>query len=133
MIRLLLLTCGTNACFHIAKTLKEKFSADFVIIGTDINKKWEIASCNYLDAFYRSPYSSDTSYYDFILYICKNEKIDYLLPSFDCDQFLFYPENKDLQNLNVKSLGVSKKTIDCFYADKNKVNEFYARNGIPVK
>lgn len=132
MIRLLLLTCGTNACFHIAKTLKEKFPADFVIIGTDINKKWEIASCNYLDAFYRSPYSSDPSYYDFILNICKNEKIDYLLPSFDCDQFLFYPENKDLHNLNVKSLGVSKKTIDCFYTDKNKVNDFYARNGIPV-
>ena len=35
---LLLLTCGTNACYHIAKRLKELFGEKFRIVGTDINK-----------------------------------------------------------------------------------------------
>lgn len=132
MIKLLLLTCGTNACFHIAKILKEKFPKDFVIVGTDINKRWKISSCKYLDKFYQSPYSMEGSYYDFILSVCKKEKIDYLLPSFDNDQFLFYPENKDLKTINVQSLGTRKKTLDSFYKNKSTVNEFYMKNGIPI-
>lgn len=131
MIRLLILTCGTNACYHISKVLKEKYSDDFYIVGTDINKKWLIPTCNYLDSFYQSPLSSDSSYYDYIIDICRNEQIDYILPSFDYDQFLFFPENEDLMKLNVKSLGISK---DCFsfYSDKIATNKYLQKIGIPV-
>lgn len=128
MVNLLLLSCGTNACYHCAKTLKEKFKKDFYIIGADINEQYLIPTCNYLDAFYKVPYSSSPNYYEKIIEICKNEKVDYILPSFDSDQKLFYPENKDLIKLNVKSFAVNSETLK-LYDDKEKMNSFLNSNG----
>ena len=109
MIKLLLLTCGTNACYHIAKTIKKHFSDYFYIIGCDINKEWLIPTQPYLDEFFQTPFSSDENYYSFILKICETSKIDWILPSFDSDQFLFSCDNQDLIKLGVKSFGISKK------------------------
>lgn len=128
MIKLLLLSCGTNACYHCAKTLKEKFKKDFYIIGADINEQYLIPTCNYLDAFYKVPYSSSPNYYEKIIEICKNEKVDYILPSFDSDQKLFYPENNDLIKLTVKSFGVNSETLK-IYDNKEKINSFLNSNG----
>lgn len=128
MVRLLLLTCGTNACYHFAKTIKEKFKEDFYIVGADINEEYLIPTCNYLDNFYKVPYSSSPNYYETILEICRNEKIDYILPSFDSDQKFFYPENKNLLNINVKSLSSKFETLKV-YDDKDKMNSFLNSNG----
>ena len=128
MVKLLLLSCGTNACYHCARTLKEKFQKDFHIVGADINEQYLIPTCNYLDAFYKVPYSSSPNYYETIIEICQKEKIDYILPSFDSDQKLFYPENEDLIKLNVKSFAVSLETLK-IYDDKEKMNSFLNSNG----
>lgn len=128
MVKLLLLSCGTNACYHVAKTLKEKFQKDFYIVGADINEQYLIPTCDYLDAFYKVPYSTSANYYKIIIEICKKEKVDYILPSFDLDQKLFYPENKDLIELNVKSLAVSLETLK-LYDNKEKMNSFLNSNG----
>lgn len=131
MKRVLILTCGTNACYHIVKILKEKFNNDFYLVGTDINKKWLIPTCNYLDDFYQVPFTSDSSYYDCILDICKKEFIEFLIPSFDADQFLFYPENKDLLSLGIKSFGTPLKSLN-FYIDKKNTNDYLNSLNIPV-
>ena len=133
MINILLLSAGTNACYHTAKTLKEKFPDDFYIIGADINEQHLISSCNYLDKFYKVPVSTDKSYYNIILSICKEEKVNYILPSFDTDQFLFYPENDDLIKLGVKSLSTCYETLE-IYKDKDNMNSFLKENGflIPI-
>ena len=78
MINLLRLSCGTNASYHCAKTLKEKFKENFRIIGTDINEQYLVSTYNYLDSFYKVPYASSPNYYETILEICKKEKIDYI-------------------------------------------------------
>mgnify|MGYP002624725689 CR=1 FL=1 len=130
MKKLLLLSCGTNACFHIAKILKSKFCNDFYIVGCDINKKWLIPTCDCLDEFYQSPFSSDENYYSFVLEVCKKEKIDFILPSFDNDQFLFPCDNQNLKELGVKSLAISS-SLD-FYHDKERTNNFLELIGIPV-
>lgn len=132
MIRLLVLSCGTNACYHFVKTLREDYSAeDFYVIGVDVNKPWMVADANWLNRFYQCPYTSDPSYYGFILGICVKEKVDYLLPSFDEDQRLFASDNEDLVRLGVKSFGVCSKTMD-IYSDKEKMNSFLKKNGLPV-
>ena len=130
MKRLLLLSCGTNACFHIARILKEKFTDDFYIIGSDINKRHLIPTGKYLDEFYQSPFSAEKSYYPFVLDICKKEKIDFILPSFDSDQFLFSCDNVDLQKIGVRSFAISSKLI--FYHDKETTNRFLESVRIPV-
>lgn len=130
MKRLLLLTCGTNACYHIAKIIKKHFADDFYIIGCDINNEWLIPTQPYLDEFFQTPFSSDENYYSLILKICETSKIDWIIPSFDSDQFLFSCDNKDLVKLGVKSFGISKR-LD-FYKDKVLTNKFLKKIGIPV-
>lgn len=131
MIKLLILSAGTNASYHVAKTLREKFPLDFYIVGVDINPRHLISTANLLDAFYQVPHSTDPAYYNTILTICNNEKIEVLLPSFDIDQQLFYPENKDLKNLQIKSLGTPKASLN-IYADKLNMNTFLAAHNLPV-
>lgn len=131
MKKLLLLSSGTNACYHIAETLKEKFSGEFYIIGTDINDSYLVATSQYLDKFYKVPYTTDSCYYNVILKICQNEKPDYILPSFDADQKLFYPENSDLQKLGIFSFGTPKQTLP-IYADKIMMNNFLQKANLPV-
>lgn len=130
MIKVLLLSAGTNACYHVAKILKEKFNK-FYIIGADINDDFLIPSFYFLDSFYKVPGSDHNDYYQTILKICKNEKVDYILPSFDIDQKLFYPENKDLFDLNVKSLSTPKDTLS-IYEDKEIMNNYLKNNNILV-
>lgn len=129
-IKILLLSCGTNACYHIAKILKQKFADFFYIVGCDINKKWLIPTCNYLDSFYQSPYSSDEDYYEFILNICQTENIKWILPSFDNDQFLFSSDNQDLKRLGIQSFAINS-SLD-FYHNKELTNDYLKAIGIPV-
>lgn len=131
MINLLLLSAGTGACYHVARVLKEKFVGDFRIIGADINERHLIPTCEYLDVFYRVPYSNTPGYYEKILEICKQEHVNFLIPSFDADQKMFYPENEDLKKLGVVSFGTSQKTLPV-YDNKVKMSDFLRKNGFPV-
>jgi len=128
MVTILLLSVGTNACYHIAKILKEKYVDSFHIIGADINDSYLIPTKQYIDKFYKVPYTNDPKYYDTIINICREEGVEYLLPSFDADQKLFYPENQDLQKLGVISFGTSIETLDV-YADKVKMYDFLLEQG----
>lgn len=128
---LLLLTCGTNACYHIAKRIKECFGDRIRIVGADINKKWMIPTSPFLDCYIQVPLSSDRSYYKTILGICEDERVNYIMPSFDADQILFYKGNKDLERMGVQSLGISKSIVD-IYRSKEDTNRFLLINGFPV-
>ena len=131
MINVLLLSAGTNACYHVAKILKDKFSSNFRIIGTDINEGYLIPTIFYLDAFYKVPCINDASYYSKIINIIKKENINYILPSFDADQGLFFPENKDLLDLGVVSFGTNLETLN-FYSDKNLMYDFLQSKNLPL-
>lgn len=128
---LLLLTCGTNACFHVAKRLKEIFGDRITIVGTDINKGWMVSTLPWLDAFYQCPLTSNKHYYQFVLDICMTEGVDYILPSFDADQRLFYKGNPDLDRLHVKSLGISEVALNV-YDSKENTNNFLIACGLSI-
>lgn len=130
-VTLLLLTCGTNACYHVSKRLKECFGDRIRIVGTDINKEWMISTGPSLDAFYQCPLSADQTYYPFIKDICAKEHVDYIMPSFDADQRLFYKGNPELDALGVTSLGISEKLLK-IYASKEATNEFLISHQLPT-
>lgn len=130
-VTLLLLTCGTNACYHVSKRLKECFGNRIRIVGADINKEWMIPTKPFLDGFYQCPFTSDPSYYPFILSICKKERVNFLMPSFDADQKLFYDGNVDLEELAVKSFGISQSLID-IYQSKENTNSYLNSVGLPI-
>lgn len=131
MINLLLLSAGTNANYQISKVIKTYFSNQIHLIGTDINPQHLIASSIYLDAFYQVPMTKEAAYYPAILDICQKQKIDYLLPSFDADQLLFFPENEDLIKLGVKSLGTPLESLK-YYKNKAEMNVFLREEGFPI-
>ena len=116
-INILILSCGLNAGYHVSRILKEKFENKFKIIGTDINKEFLISNRAHLDVFYQVPYSCEDNYYNAILEICRKEGVNCILPSFEIDQMLFSPENKDLKNLGIISLSTPECTFD-FYKNK---------------
>lgn len=128
---LLLLTCGTNACYHVAKRLKESFGDRIRIIGADINKKWMIPTSPYLDSYHQVPLTSNSAYYKTILDICLNEHVNFLMPSFDADQILFYNGNQNLKELGITSFGISQSLLK-IYQSKKETNLFLLNNGFPV-
>lgn len=130
MKKVLLLSCGTNACIHIAKVLKTRFSNNFFLVGCDINKEWLIGSAQWLDDFVQSPLSGDGNYYEFVLKVCKTNNIDWIIPVYDSVQFLFTQDNKDLQELGVKSFGLP--VVLDFYKDKHEASDFLSSCGISV-
>ena len=131
MITLLLLSAGTNACYHVARTLQNKYKGKFYIIGADINEGYLIPTIGYLDAFYKVPPTKTSGYYEKIISICKKEKVGVILPSFDEDQKLFCPENPDLTALGIKSLGTKHKSLS-IYADKIKTYKFMEAHNLPL-
>ncbi|MDD7578771.1 MAG: ATP-grasp domain-containing protein [Elusimicrobia bacterium] len=131
MIKILLLSAGTNAIYHLTRIFKEKFPQQFYLFGVDVNPRHLLPSCHNLDGFCQVPYTSDPNYYQTILNICRNEQINVILPSFDSDQKLFYPGNTDLQKLNVFSLGTPKDSL-AYYENKTLMNAFLQLHGLPV-
>ena len=121
MIRILFLSVGTNAAYHCIKTLKEKFSNNFYIVGADINEKYLVASCNCLDNFYKVPKSESKSYYARILEILMQENIDFLFPILDIDQGLFNSNNSDLKSMGVRPFSIQENLWNS-YQSKDKMN-----------
>lgn len=130
-ISLLLLTCGTNAGFHIAKRFKLLFGGRIKLVGTDINQRWSIPSIQYLDEFYQVPLSSDENYYQIILDICRSERVNYLFPIFDEDQHHFYAQNPDLLEMGICSFGIPA-SIRTIYRSKEAMTEFLYQHHFPV-
>ena len=130
-INILLLSCGLNAGYHFSKTLKERFNNKFKIIGADINKPYLVSNYHYIDTFYQVPFSNEANYYETIIEICRKEKIDYIIPTFDNDQMLFYPENEDLKSLGIISLSTPKNTLE-FYKNKALMFEKLKTLKLPV-
>ena len=122
MIRILFLSVGTNAAYHCIKTLKTKFSSDFYIIGADINEKYLISTCNYLDNFYKVPKSESKSYYTRILEILMQENIDFLFPILDIDQGLFNSNNNDLKSMGVRPFSIQENLWNSYQSKDNMNN-----------
>lgn len=134
MIKILILSCGTNASYHFCKRFREQLKDEVYIIGTDTNEQWLVPSTQYLDKFYKVPPSKDTSFLNFVETILSNETPNYILPSFDFDQMNFYTGSPILAKYNVISLSTPKETLD-IYSNKLKMNYFLKNNGfhIPIQ
>lgn len=131
MIRILVLSCGANAAYHFITILRDKFPFDFFIIGADINESHLVSTANLLDSFHQVPRNDVPHYYETIINLCKNERVNVILPIFDADQQLFYPQNLDLKNYNIFSLGMPKQTLE-IYQNKGAMFRFLQQNRFAI-
>ncbi len=131
IMKIMILSCGTNASFHFCRRFKEIFKDNVTIIGTDINDPWLVASITYIDQFYKVPLSSDERFIPEIEKIFEYEKPNILISSFDFDQKIFYPESEILKKYNVKTYSTCYKTLK-YYDNKKTMGDFLKSHNLPV-
>ena len=130
-LSMLLLSCGANAPWLIAKTLREKFPLAFRLIGTDTNPKELVAAAGLLDAFYTVPPSNTPDFLPSIEKIIAKERPDYIWPLFDFDQLALSSDSEMLRHYGVTSLATPVETLKV-YKDKCRMHAACWRAGIPV-
>ena len=128
---MLLLSCGANAPWLIAKTLRVKFPLAFRLIGTDTNPKELVAAAGLLDAFYTVPPSNTPDFLPSIEKIIVKERPDYIWPLFDFDQLALSSDSEMLRRYGVTSLATPVETLKV-YKDKCLMHAACRRTGIPV-
>lgn len=126
-----MLSVGTNACYHFCKRFKEEFGDDIFIIGADINDPWLVPSISYVNLYYKVPYSNDNSFEKSIEQIIIENSPDYILPSFDFDQVLFYDGSPLLEKYGVKSISTPKETL-IYYKDKKSMFDYLQKTQLPL-
>ena len=131
MKKIIILSCGTNAGWHMVKILREKFCGDFTIIGTDTNEAHLVPCASMLDAFYVVPPSKDADFVRAVEAILDKERPNYILPSFDFDQHIFYNGSDILRRYGVCSLSTPKETLP-LYENKVRMHEALEARGLPV-
>ena len=130
-IKILILSCGTNACGHIIRVLKDKFAQHFYLIGIDSNPSELNASINLLDKFYQVPISADPTFPSVLKKIISTEHPNYIFPSFDEDQRLLLDLSSLLQEHNVISLGISN-TLKETYSNKRFLYQKMSEANLPL-
>lgn len=108
--------------------LIERLKAGGKVIGTDAG---ELAPAIYLvDKFYKVKKYNEEGYINQLLDICKEEKIDFLIPLYEKEFSLLCRFRKEFEKLGVFLLLSGSKVIDIC---NNKYNtyEFFKNNKIP--
>ncbi|WP_243546894.1 ATP-grasp domain-containing protein [Pseudodesulfovibrio tunisiensis] len=131
MLKIIVLSCGTNANYHLCRIFKKNFPNNFYLIGADTNSPENVPNISLLDEFYQIPSVADSAYYSAVVSICKKERPDFILPTFDKEQLLFHPQNPDLNSLSIKSLSTPYESL-VHYNNKKNMSFFLKANGFDV-
>lgn len=131
MKKLLVLSCGTNAQWHVLKILHEKFPSSFTLIGTDSHPRYMVAASSVLDRFYQVPVSKDPDFLGVIESILCRERPDYIFPIFDFDQQMFFDGVNVLEKYGTRSLSTPYETLGV-YSDKVNMQNAMLKSGLPV-
>ena len=95
MKNVLITAIGSFSADTAIKTCRDKLG--WRVIGCDIYPMEWIAQSMEVDVFYQAPRASEADkYMDFIIRLCENEQIDYILPSTDVEIDVLSPRRKEL-------------------------------------
>ncbi|NFO11831.1 ATP-grasp domain-containing protein [Clostridium botulinum] len=108
---------------QLIKHLKQ----EHYIIGVDCNDL--VSSKEFVDVFYKVPRYNEKSFIKTILDICKNEKVDLLIPLYEKEFFDLCDNRKKFEEFGTTLLLSSKSIIDIC---NNKLNtyEFFKKSNI---
>ncbi|PWM79668.1 MAG: carbamoyl-phosphate synthase large subunit [Phascolarctobacterium sp.] len=125
MYNILVTSIGSVAGDIVIKNLKRNGHR---VIGGDINpKNWLVDSYS-VDSFYQTPYVSDElRYFDYIICLCKKEKIDYIIPLTDLDVDFYNKFRDDFLKNNVKICISNKESIE-ICRNKKLLEEYVNKN-----
>lgn len=122
MKKLLLMAGGTATAWHIANIIKKNFATNFYLIICDTNDPYLVHTSTLADEYIKVPPIASKNYYEKMLSIFKEKKIDIIVPLIDYDIMLFYQDNIDLSKIGVKSTAPLRETSEIL---SNKENMYY--------
>lgn len=120
---------GTATAWHLASVAKQHFPDSIRLLVSDINPPHLIPASQLADRFFQVPKISDPSYFDAMLTIFENEKVDVYVPLIDYDVYGFYRDHPSLERLGVYSTGVDLKTAEILKS-KSKTADFLLEHGV---
>lgn len=112
MKNILVMAGGTSTAWHIANIIKRYFNDSLFLIICDINESYLVHTSVLADKYIKVPPIKQENYYEVMLDLFKDNKIDIIVPLIDYDIMLFYRDNPDLQHIGVYSTAPNKKTSD---------------------
>jgi carbamoylphosphate synthase large subunit len=126
--KILILGGGTATTWHLSKLIKEKFFDSFHLCIADINEKKLIPASTLCDSYFQLPPIADPFYYDFMLKLFEEEKIDVVVPLIDFDLLFFPKDNPDLLRLNILSTAPNQETISLFKSKSASSDYLHAKH-----
>jgi len=112
MKRVLILAGGTATAWHLVNEIEKHYKNDIEVYVCDINPEYLIPSSKKAKKFIQVPPISSEIYYNSIIKILEENKIDLIIPLIDFDLSIFSNDNKDLKLLNVKSTAPDKYVVE---------------------
>ncbi len=107
--------------------LIEELKRHFFVIGTDLNS--DIVAINYVDKFYNVPSYKDANYINILVEICKEEKVDMIIPLFESEFLTLCNHRGKFLDVGTTLL-LSDKSVVSICNNKLKTYNFFKNNNI---
>lgn len=127
-IRILVTGVGSIISDSVLKCFKEVKKRKIYIVGVDIKEK---VACDNIDKFYQYKKPTDDDYIDTLLSICKQEKIQFLIPLVDLELSLL-AKNKEMFLENNIIICVNNEEIIKKVQNKYELYKYLEKNNIGV-
>ncbi len=127
--KVLVSAAGTASAWHMINTAKKNFEDQFTVLACDMNPPYLVPASKIADDFIQVPAINEPGYYQYMLNIFLENKVDIFVPLIDFDLELFPCDSEDLKQLGVISTAPTKKVID-LCSDKRKIIDFLTGNQI---
>lgn len=128
-ITVLLTACGVQFIPGLVDCLKNNGERNVRLIGTDMNDDKTLYPL--FDKFYVVPPVKSDKYANTLLDICKNEKVDVLLPFMSAELSALEAKKQDFETVGTK-VSVSDRDSILITNNKLKFYEFLKDKGLPV-
>ena len=129
--RILLTAGGTATTWHFCNIIKEYFANDYEVYITDTNDDYLVPASIFVkkENFFKVPSVFENNYYETMLKILKDNKIDIIVPLIDFDLYTFANDNEDLKALNVYSTAPKLHTTELL-SNKEELFKFLSSKDI---
>lgn len=131
MKKIMILAGGTATAWHLVNEIEKYYNNMLEVYICDINPPYLIPSSTKAKKFIQVPPISSNTYYEYIMSILEENKIDIIVPLIDFDLGIFSKDNEDLKKINVKSTAPTKAVVDLL-SDKKNMTLWLKQLGIKV-
>ncbi len=128
-ITVLVTAAGAQFSPGLVNCLKDNGERNVRIIGTDMHEDKTLLSL--FDKIYTAPRTTDPHYVDVLLDICKNEKVDVLLPFMSAELLPLIDRKSEFEAIGTKVSVSDRKSVE-LTNNKLKFYEFLRDNGLNV-